>query len=425
MGTFTHDFYSSRTTPAITMRTTGGGAPSNLSARYVTPDAALSETQMWLKDDGDPSFREASIPVPRLPVKGHLPVVQAGTGSAAELADVDARDKLVLLTPTDICQDTCDFAKLRDERVAAAAGAGAVGVLVAAPGLTSLGRPSTLDQCWDGPQSCPAVQPYGALPIVSVPYTEAEDLIKRIKADGSQVEIALGGSVVPTAYVARYHDDGQIRPNAYRVEKDDLDRVDLHFHAAQPGVVHQLGWTQYLQDVPVTSGVSLPHPSTQRDMTAFVKRGDDAIDRFSASWADHGADSFLAHNRTEVNDMVLTGRNEIHWNAGPAVPGAVPQVRTKSGFTVNAGPCAGCRQGDTFYPTVYLTGSSGGRQALMGIVNDELLTHDFAAMPTCGPVPLPTSPNLDSTCDVKLLNASGDEIERRTENLGDFIYLSQ
>ncbi|MDF6046107.1 S8 family serine peptidase [Streptomyces sp. JH14] len=419
MGTLTHDFYSSRTTPVVTMRTTGGGAPSSLSARYVTPDAALTESQAWLRDNGDPSIRDGVIPVPRLPVKGHLPVVHAGTGTAAELADVDARGKLVLLTPTDICQDTCDFAKLRDERVAAAAAAGAVGVLVAAPDLTSLGRPSTLDQCLDGPQSCPAIQQYGELPVVSVPYAEAEGLIKRIKADRSHVGISLGGSVVPRVYVARYHDEGQIRPNAYRVEKDDLDRVDLHFHAARLGEVHQLSWKQFLQATPITSDVELPHPSTRQTMTVLVKREDNAISRFTASWAEVGGDSFLAHNRSEMNDLVLTGRNEIHWNAGPAVPGAVPQVRTKSGFSVGAGPCSGCRQGDTFYPTVYLTGSGGGRQALIGIVGDEVLQHEFVEIPSCGPVPSPAVPNLDSTCDFKLLNASGDEIERHTQHLPD------
>ncbi|MFE0629202.1 S8 family serine peptidase [Streptomyces sp. NPDC058864] len=418
-GTFTHDFYSSRTTPVVTMRTTGGGAPTSLSARYVTPNATLGETQGWLRDNGDPSTREAAIPVPRLPVEGRLQVVHAGTGSAAELADAGARGKLVLLTPTDICQSTCDYPKLRDERVAAAAAAGAVGVLVAAPGLTSLGSPSTFDQCPDGPQSCPAIQAYAALPIVTVPYAEAEDLIKRIKADRSHVRISLGGSAVPRAYAARYHEDGQIGPNDYRVGKDELDRVDLHFHAARPGTVHQLSWRQYLRATPTTSYVSLPEPSTQRTMTAFVKRQDDAISGFTASWADRGADSFLEHNRTEMNELVLSGKNEIHWNAGPAVPGAVPQVRTKSGFSVAAGPCAGCRQGDTFYPTVYLTGSGGGRQALIGIVDDELLQHEFIEIPSCGRVPSPTVPNLDSICDFKLLDASGDEIEGRKEHLAD------
>ncbi|MDX3352794.1 S8 family serine peptidase [Streptomyces sp. ME01-24h] len=425
-GTFTHDFYSARTTPVVTMRATGGAAPTALSARYVTPDVSLSETQMWAQSDGDPSFREAAIKVPRLPVKGHLPVVYGGGGSAAELADVDVKGKLVLLTPTDICAGSCDFVKLRDERVAAAAAAGAAGVLVAAPDLTSLGRPTELDTCLDGPQSCPSVQTYGALPVVSVPYAEAEGLIKRLKADRSKVKIDLGGSVVPKVYVARYHDEGQIRPNDYRVEKGDLDQVDLSFHASRPGVVHQLSWMQQFRATPVTSQVSMPQPSTQQTMTVFVKRQDDAISRFTASWAELGADSFFEHNRQEVNDMVLTGKDEIHWNAGPAVPGAVQQVRTESGFSVAAGPCAGCRQGDTFYPTVYLTGSgSGGRQAVMGIENSEVISNSFTEVPACGPAPSATLPNLDFTCDVKLRNASGDELERRTEHLPDFDYLVQ
>lgn len=292
-------------------------------------------------------------------------------------------------------------------------------MLVAAPGLTSLGSLSQFDQCLDGPQSCPAIQPSAALPIVSVPYAEAEGLIKRIKADGAHVKISLGGSIVPRAYAARYHDDGQIRPNTYRVDKDGLDRVDLSFHAARPGAVHQLSWRQYFQGPTTTSHVALPQPSTRQTMTAFVKRQENAISRFTASWADHGADSFLEHNRSETNDLVLTGRNKIHWNAGPAVPGAVAQARTESGFSVGAGLCAGCRQGDTFYPSIYLTGSGGGRQALIGIVDDELIEHTFSDIPPCGATPSPSVPNLDYTCDFKLLNASGDEIERRTEHLPD------
>ncbi|MEU6346964.1 S8 family serine peptidase [Streptomyces sp. NPDC046977] len=425
MGTFTHDFYSSRVTPAVTLRASGGGAPAGLSARYATPDATVSETQMWLNDDGDPGFREAAIPVPRLPVEGHLPVVHAGNGTAADIAAAGVRGKLVLLTPADICQGTCDFARLRDERVAAAAAAGAVGVLVAAPDLTSLGSPGTLDQCGFGPQSCPALQAYTALPVVTVPYAQAEGLIKRIKADRSHVRITLGGSAVPAAYVARYHDEGQIGTGAYRVGKGDLDRVDLSFHGARPGWVHQLSWMQHLRATPVTSQVSLPHPATQKAMTVFVARQPDAISRFTASWAEDGADSFMTHNRTEVNDLVLTGRNAIHWNAGPSVPGAASQARTASGFTVSAGPCSGCRQGDTFYPSVFVTGSGGGRQALMGIVNDELITHDFTEVPACGPTPSTTLPNLDFTCDFTLRNASGDEIARRTQPLPDVDYLTQ
>ncbi|MFE2626361.1 S8 family serine peptidase [Streptomyces sp. NPDC059374] len=423
MGTFTHDFYSSRTTPAVTMRATGGGTPVALSARYATPDASVGETQMWLRDNGSPTFREAAIPMPRLPVKGHLSLVHAGAGTAAELARVDARGKLVLVTPDDLCAGVCDFARLRDERVAAAAKAGAVGVLVAAPDLTSLGRPTDLDQCLDGPNSCPAVQTYGALPVVSVPYSEAEDLIKRLTTGRPGIKVDLGGSAVPTVYVARYHDEGGIKADDYDVAQRDLDRVDLSFHAQHRGVVHQLSWMQHLRATSNTSQVAMPQPPTQETMSVFVTRRDDAISRFTASWADRDASGFLEHNRQEVNDLALDGRDEIHWNEGPAVPGAAQTARTASGFTVTAGPCAGCRQGDTFSPAVYLTGSgSGGRQALMATEGSELITSSLTDVPSCGPVPSVTLPNMDFTCDVKLLDASGDEIEQHVVPLPDADY---
>ncbi|MGW5565840.1 S8 family serine peptidase [Streptomyces tendae] len=418
-GTFTHDFYSSAASATVTMRVTGAGAPADLPARYVTPDAVLTQTHVWLRDNGNPGTRESSVPVSRLPVEGKLPVVHAGTGSPADLAGVDVRGKLVLLTPTDICQGVCDYQKLRDDRVAALDAAGAVGVLVAAPGLTSLGRPTEAEQCLEGPQSCPESRPYAALPVVSVPYAEAESLIKRIGTGRSHVRISLGGSVVPRAYAATYHDVGQIRSDDYRLGKGDLDRVDLSFHAARAGVVHQLSWQQSLRATTASSQVSLPQPATRQSMTVFVKREADAISRFTASWAEVGADRFLTHNRQELNEMVLTGRDELHLNAGPSVPGAVPPVRTKSGFSVPAGPCSGCRQGDTFYPSVYLTGSGGGRQALIGIVDDELLLHSWLEISTCGTTPSPTVPNLDYTCDFRLLDESGDEVERQKFHLPD------
>ncbi|WP_093879145.1 hypothetical protein [Streptomyces sp. TLI_105] len=59
---------------------------------------------------------------------------------------------------------------------------------------------------------------------------------------------------------------------------------------------------------------------------------------------------------------------------------------------------------------------SDGRQALIGIVDDERLSHGFSEIPTCCPT---VSPNLDHICDVKLLDASGQETERRTEPLPD------
>ncbi|WP_431967944.1 S8 family peptidase [Actinacidiphila sp. bgisy160] len=426
-GTLVQDTYSVRTTPVVTMRATGGGAPIRLTPRYRTPDVSLIGSQMWLDDDGNTVYREVSVPISRLPLKGRVPVVYAGTGSDAELAAVNARGKLVLLTPTDVCDTTCDFPKLRDERVAAAASAGAVGVLVAAPELTSLGGSADFAVCTDGPKSCPAVQPYAALPVVKVPYAEADRLIKRIKADRSNVEIELGGSAAPSTYAARFHSDGRI-PSAldHRVGKDELDRVDHYFHADRPGEVTRMYWWQQSEAAPGALGDPLPHVATQRTMTTFIKRQPDAIDQFFTAWADHGADSVLDQARGERREMVLTGKDEVHWNEGPAVPGAVPQVRTRSGYTLaTATPCSGCRQGDTFYPTFQLTSSGGARQAVAGIVDNDNLAEFLFGASACGPTASPTLPTLGSTCDFKLLDQSGDEVERRLQRLHAGIFESR
>lgn len=425
-GTLTHDTYSVRTTPVVTMRATGVGAPFDLTPRYRTPDVSLVGSQMW-QEEGKSVYRELSVPIARLPLKGRVPVVYAGTGSAADLAGVDVRGRLVLLTPTDICDTTCDFPKLRDERVAAAAAAGAVGVLVAAPELTSVGGSAELSLCTDGLESCPAVGPYAALPIVKVPYAEADRLIKMIRTHRSNVRIELGGSASPRTYAARFHSDGRIAPDPdHRVGKGELDRVDHHFHADRPGEVTRMYWWQQSESAPGALGDPLPRTATQQIMTTFIKRQPDAINQFFTAWADHGEDSVLLQARGERRETLLTGKDEVHWNEGPAVPGAVPQVRTRSGFTLATGtPCSGCRQGDTFYPTFQLTSSGGARQAVVGIVDNDNLAEFLFGASACGPKVSPTVPTLGSLCDFRLRDQSGDEVQRRLQRLHAGIFASR
>ncbi|MGW0819478.1 S8 family peptidase [Streptomyces viridiviolaceus] len=415
-GTLTHNVYSVRTTPVVTLKAVGGGDSFSLPARYQTPDVSMLGTHYWQTGETQ-GIRDASTPIPRLPAKGRVPVVYAGTGSAAELADVDPRGKLVLVTPTDICGTTCDFPRLRDERVAVAAKAGAVGVLVAVPGLTSLGADYAPTLCADGPESCTPLAPYAALPVVSVGHAEADRLIKRIGTHRA-VEMVLGGSAEPEVYTARFAAKGQIPSNLrYRIDVNDLDRVDHYFHADRPGTITKLVWEQRTQSTPTAVSVNLPRVATQHTLTTFVVRQDNAVDRFFTSWGDTGEDSALVRARGETHDLVLARRNALHWNAGPSVPGAVPQVRTKSGFTVGSGPCAGCRQGDTFYPTFYLTGSGGGRQALIGILDNDYLSETVFGITSCGPTAPPAYPTLDSACDFTLSDESGHELERRTQRL--------
>ncbi|MFD5207870.1 S8 family serine peptidase [Streptomyces anulatus] len=409
----TLDFYSRHVLvpPSVTMEVKGSGDSFDLDARYATPDTTINGGgQRWTKD-GKPVSTLVRSAIPRLPVKGKKAVVYAGTGSAEELADADAKGALVLLKPTDICGTTCDFPALR-ERVAAAAAAGAVGVLVTGEtDRVALLKYESFRQyrCEDGPDSCPPVDPYAALPIVTVPPDRAATLIKRIEGGAkSGVRIELGGTrEVSKAYALAFDSPGRVPGNLpYRIRSQDLDRVDHRFHADQPGAIPHFSWNRMSKSGPTTEESMLPKPDSQRRFTTMVgPRNGDAIDRFEMSVRDYLAPSVARPSGPgEAQDLVLGKQNTIAWNAGPSLPGAVPQVRTKSGFTAGTGlPCAGCREGDRFWPTLYRTSSGGGRQAMMGMLNDTGIAHLIYGIQPCEP----------PACKASLFDDAGRELQQK------------
>ncbi|MFB7215168.1 S8 family serine peptidase [Streptomyces sp. NPDC056255] len=409
----TLDFHSRHVLvpPSVTMEVTGNGDSFDLDARYATPDTTINGgNQKWTKD-GKPVSTLVRSRIPRLPSNGKKPVVYAGTGSAEELAGVDAKGALVLLKPTDICGKTCDFTALR-KRVAAAASAGAVGVLVTGETdrVALLKYESTRQyKCENGPDSCPPVDPYAALPIVTVPPAQAATLIRRIEGGAkSGVQIRLGGSrEVSKAYALAFDYPGRVPGNLpFRVQSRDLDRVDHRFHADQPGAIPHFSWNRMTDSGPVTEEIMLPKPDSQRQFTTLVgPRKDNTIDRFEMSVRDYLAPSVARPSGpSETQDLALGKKNTIDWNEGPSLPGAVPQARSKSGFTADTGlPCAGCREGDRFWPTLYLTSSGGGRQAMMGMLNDTGIAHLIYGIQACEP----------PACGVGLFDASGHELQQK------------
>ncbi|SCF28533.1 PA domain-containing protein [Micromonospora purpureochromogenes] len=410
LGTLAFNSQHVLTPPSVTMKVTGNADSFDLDARYATPDASIhGGVQQW-KEDGKIVTRLVRLTIPRLPSNGQKPVVYAGTGTAGELARVDATGALVLLRPTDICATTCNFAALR-ERVAAAAAAGAVGVLVAG----ETGRIALLTyeprtyKCENGPDSCPPVDPYAALPIVTVPPAEAATLIRRIGGGAKPgVQVGLGGtSEVSKAYALAFNTNGRVPANLpYQVLPEELDRVDHRIHADRPGHIPYFSWSRTTDAGPAAVDVNLPKPASQRQLTTLVgPRDDNAIDHFELSIRDQLAPSVASSSGlSEAQDLALDRKNTIDWNAGPSLPGAVPQVRTKSGFTVNTGlPCAGCREADHFWPTLHLTGSGGGRQAMIGILNDTGAVPWLYGMETCRP----------PACHVSLFDDGGHEIPQR------------
>ncbi|WP_329298351.1 S8 family serine peptidase [Streptomyces sp. NBC_00659] len=394
---------------SVTMKVTGGGASFDLEARYPKPDTSIQGgTQQW-KENGRMVNRFVRLTIPRLPTHGKKPVVYAGTGTAEELAEIDATGALVLMRPTDICTKTCNFTALR-ERVTAAAAAGAVGVLVTGgtDRVTLESYGTRLYSCANGPDSCPPVEPYAALPIVTVPPAEAATLIRRTEGGaGHGVKVELGGnSEVSKSYALAFGTSGQVSAGLpYRVLPKDLVRVDHRIHADRPGVTTWFGWSRTTEAGPVIVDMDLPKPAGQRQITTWVGPQDDsAVDTFEVATRDYVAPSVArATGATEARDLALDRKTTIDWNTGPSLPGAVPQVRTRSGFTNSTGlPCAGCREADRFWPTMYVTSSGGGRQSIMGIVNDTSGAAGFVyGLQAC------------TTCDSSLFTKAGDEIGQR------------
>ncbi|GGT72470.1 S8 family serine peptidase [Streptomyces atratus] len=416
----TLDFFSRHVLvpPSVTMKVTGNGDSFDLDARYATPDTTINGGNQRWTEDGKPVSTLVRSTIPRLPANGKKPVVYAGTGSAEELAKVDAKGALVLLKPTDICGKTCDFTALRT-RVAAAAAAGAVGVLVTGETdrVALLKYESFRQYKCDGPDSCPPVDPYAALPIVTVPPAQAATLIQRIEGGAkSGVRIKLGGNrEVSKAYALAFDSPGRVPGNLpYQVQSQDLDRVDHRFHADQPGAIPHFSWNRMTKSGPVTEESMLPKPDSQRQFTTLVgPRNNDAIDRFEMSVRDYLAPSVASPSGPgETQDLTLGKKNTIAWNAGPSLPGAVPQVRTKSGFTADTGlPCAGCREGDRFWPTLYQTSSGGGRQAMMGMLNDTGIAHLIYGVQACEP----------PACKVSLFDDAGHELQQKL-NPVEFVF---
>ncbi|HEX5997026.1 MAG TPA: hypothetical protein VFY84_17940, partial [Jiangellales bacterium] len=374
--------------PLVTMRALGNGSVDDLHPRYVTADRAVDLYAQTWGDDAVDQTRWIVPLVPHLPAKGEFRVVYAGNGTATEMAGAKVRGAVVLLTPTDICDTTCPYSALQ-ERIDLAAAQGAVGVIVGGKsGPVDLGRPSTnAVTCSGGPETCPAPKPYSAVPVVSVPAKEATALAQRLRRE-VPVMIQVGGEPdVPKVYALSFVEDHVPAALPHRVGEQDLDPVVNRIHGTRPGMLNSEGfqWARAVPELPRESepGLSLPRVATGQTLTMLVgPRRAEALDRFKLGTV-YFDEPYVVHKPaflrnldlwfwpTEMQEVVVEGRTTLTWNSGPMLPGTHTGDHTKSGFGTDWGFCAGCREGDRFWPAMSLTSSTGAvTSRMVGMVND-------------------------------------------------------
>ncbi|MPZ25467.1 MAG: S8 family serine peptidase [Micromonosporaceae bacterium] len=394
----------------------GRGGSLTLHPRYATPDVSVpGGTQQW--QDGEATVsRQVRLPMPRLAALRPSTLVHAGTGSAEELAEAEVDGALVLLTPTDICSAVCDFAALR-ERVANAAELGALGVLVAGQtGRVSLGAPPTPTvTCPDGPDSCPAVEPYAALPIASLPADEGAELVQRIE-QGRVLGFVDADRTVSRAYTLGSATEGEVPADlAQRVRWSDLDRVEHRFHADRPGEVGSLDWRPFPQtesgSAAPTTALDLPLTETQASLAVYVSADDEVIHRFNGSTFAY-AEPFIVDPDSSVfeeQDQLFDGdRDQVSWNLRPYTPAAALMPVTDSGYTIGGAFCAGCREGDALYPVLFRTTGGGARTHMLGMVNDTGAVGFILGEAVC------EAPE----CETHLYDQDGNELEPRLVPVG-------
>ncbi len=281
-----------------------------------------------------------------------LDLVDGGTGSAGDLAKVDARGKLVLVHPD---PDAYTCVVMRDQ-LANARQAGAAGVLIdptQPKSITGQGCLLPMYPYWFWPDV------YGAdrvdMPFAEVTYEDVQTLHALMNQGPVKITITDNGDT-PYLYKLTDVQRGQIAANLTRTVSDkQLAEVDAGFHSRQPAIANEqtADWmndeilspaTNDIFATPVSRKIYIGPVSPETLYLRFVQIYTPADYQLLG----------LAQKIVVYSQAGPNGNEE--WNDQPSPPG-VPQLtgvwQAQPG-RANA-VCSGCRQGDVFMPWAYPT----------------------------------------------------------------------
>jgi hypothetical protein len=171
-GTFQLQIGARLAAPALTVTSIGRGAPSVLDARY--PDGGYDQT---VGDGNDTTTVAHGVPAFASP--GNYQLVDAGTGTPAELAAANVQGKLALIHEVPDPNAVYSFQVPIDAVIANAAAAGAAGVVYA---VADSGPPVR------------SVTHSTTIPVAVVPYRQGQALA--IAARAGPVTVHTGGQPV-------------------------------------------------------------------------------------------------------------------------------------------------------------------------------------------------------------------------------------
>jgi subtilisin family serine protease len=266
-----------------------------------------------------------------------LRVVDAGTGEEADYRTVEAAGALVLvrnaLGP--------GYCSITPDQLQRALDAGAAGVLFDA-GTCRV--PIHID-------GSPANEDKPPIPYVALPSAEFEMLAERVAAGPVTVSVT-SRHTSPYVYLVETFEHDRV-PEAmdYTYPHHTLTTVEASYHARVDGDVTQY-WHTFTPEVrfDVGQGYTYAAPMARTEYLAPV--GDRYLHHRELSLSAIGA---MSNDVSRWDVFTRPGRVSERWNADPWTPGAMPHPPLDGSLLL----CAGCREGDLFWPFLHVVGGDG------------------------------------------------------------------
>jgi hypothetical protein len=268
-----------------------------------------------------------------------LPLAYAGTGTRKDFTGLNVHGKLVMIR---IQQggnhgDTCGVS---NSPLHNALQAGAAGVLIDPINPHAVGGECGLPIGYA--YSTTGKHPH--IPLAAVPLDEANTLLGLLSLGPVKISVADSG---PARYLynLKFDTEDQIPSTlANTVTSKQLTLVNASYHASKPETATD-AWSAWASDESTVGGVGYEIAAPASIPEYFGPLSPGTVYDLS----DSSGDIYTVFSRHRSS--------AINWGELPTAPGAVlasPAVQQAQPGQFTVAYCSACRQGDTFYPLMYL-----------------------------------------------------------------------